>query len=134
MKKLVLVFALVGILFASCKKDSPRKVENMLEEGTWKITYYDQHGTTKTDTYTGDVFTFAEDETVSATHSSTAFSGTWECDKSSGDTYFLLDMKNPSEFMDISRDWLVIEKTDVSLKLSYTSSDNKVDYLTFEKN
>lgn len=132
--KLIFMLALGSILFTSCKKDSPRKVENMLEEGTWKITYYDEKGTIKSDTYIGDVFTFKTDQIVNATHSSTSFEGTWDCVKDNGTTLFSLHMKNPSEFLDISKDWKVIEKTDLSLKLSFLENDGKMDYLTFEKN
>ncbi|MES2587803.1 MAG: hypothetical protein V4622_02415 [Bacteroidota bacterium] len=134
MKKIIFVLALISILFASCKKDSPRKVEKMLEEGNWKITYFDEKGTIKSETYLGDVFTFKNDQVVNATHSSTSFEGTWECSKSDGNTIFSLDMKNPSEFLNISKDWKVIEKTDVSLKLSFLENDGKMDYLNFDKN
>ena len=134
MKKSILSLGILVLTLASCKKDSPRKVEHLLEEGTWKISYYDDSGTIKTNTYTGDVFTFLDSKDVNATHSSTSFSGVWDCFKDNGNTVFQLDMKNPSEFKDISRDWTLIEKTDLSLKMSLTESDGKMDYLTFEKN
>lgn len=134
MKKVIIVLSVALLVLSACKKDSPRKVEKMLEEGTWKITYYDEKGTVKTSIYTGDVFTFGEDDAVNATHSSTEFSGTWDCDKQSGESVFMLDMKNPSEFKDISKTWDIIEKGETSLKLSFTDTDAEVVYLTFEKN
>lgn len=133
MKKLVLTFAIISLMFSSCKKDSPKKVENMLEDGTWKITLFQEDSEDYTIDYAGDVFTFKKDGTVSATHSATSFNGTWSTEKDDDHTELNLTFSNPSELLELSDDWDVIEKTDRILKLLDESGDGSIDLLTFEK-
>ncbi|MFN5417824.1 MAG: hypothetical protein ACK5B9_12270 [Flavobacteriia bacterium] len=133
MKKSILGAGVLVIALASCKKDSPNKVENMLEDGSWKITLFQEDIENHTVDYTGDIFTFKNDGTVSATHSSTNFSGTWSTEKDDDHTKLNINFSNPSELIDLSDDWHVIEKTDNTLKLEDVSGDGTIDYLTFEK-
>lgn len=134
MKKISVSIGIVLLAtLSSCKKDSPRKVENMLEEGTWKITLFSEDGEDYTVGYEGDTFTFNANGTVDVTHASTSFSGTWATSKDDDHTELVLTFTNPAELQELSDDWDLIEKTDTSIKLHDESSDGSHDYLTFEK-
>lgn len=133
MKKQIVLIALVCLSLSSCKKDSPKNVSKALENGTWKITLFQEDTENKTTDYNGDRFTFNSDGTVKATHSATDFSGTWKTQKDSDHTELVLNFMNPSELMELSDDWHIIENTDKIIKLHDESGDGTSDYLTFEK-
>jgi hypothetical protein len=46
-------------------------------QGTWRVTYYSDHGQEETDHFTGYDFTFGADDLLSATDGSNTYTGAW---------------------------------------------------------
>ena len=138
-----LFIMLSGLLFfASCKKTddnssnviSPSVVNTTVVSGTWRVTYYfTDHDATAN--FTGYIFTFAVNGSVTASKNGSTVTGTWLTGTDDSTAKFILNFSSPSLFQSISEDWHVIERTDNRLKLQHVSGGNGgTSYLTFEKN
>jgi hypothetical protein len=133
----VLAVALIVVVTA-CSKTSPKKVENVLTEGTWKISYLSDDGEDETYYFTGYAFEFEKDNTVSATGNSTVVNGTWKLEKTSGDdnkkhSELTMDFPVVLNFDELNDDWHVISISEFKIELEDVSGDGSVDRLTFSK-
>jgi hypothetical protein len=135
----------IGLLFAlvvtACEKKNEdsnlatSKVNSTVITGTWRITYFWDTDHEETSNYTGYVFTFGNNGTVTAVKTGSNVTGTWGTRRDDSRTKLDLTFTTPASFVEISDDWHVIERTDTRIKLQDISGGNGgTDYLTFERN
>jgi len=149
--KFSIVMAMLFVLTTSsmCSSDdnsnsgvnSTASVINVVNTGSWKVTYYYDTDHDETTAFTGYNFTFGANNVVTASNGSTTNTGTWtvtdsnSSDDSISDLDFNLSFATPAQFAELSDDWEIIEKTATSIKLKDVSGGNGgTDYLTFTKN
>ncbi len=152
------VIASFGILVIlngtiSCNKDDddavvnaaqdPVQVINTVNQGTWRITFYQDSQTDETSNFSGYTFTFGASNVLTATNGSTNYTGTWSVtnsdsndDNPSNDLDFNIGFSSPQLFDDeLTDDWDIISYTSTKIQLIDISGGNGgTDYLTFEKN
>ncbi len=147
--KALLLAGFVSVTFVACDDDDSdddatdmnrEAVENTAESGTWEITKFIDSGKDETDDYNGYEFTFASNGDVTATNSSNTVSGTWNVtddnsddDNDQSDLDFVISFNSPKDFVEISDDWAIKNRTESSIELIDDSDDNDTDKLTFEK-
>lgn len=154
MKKLKLIPILLCIFMLNvasmCSNDDnnsnppadPSPVINTVNQGTWKITLYNDSGTIKTSNFTGYNFTFGTGSALTASNGSNTYNGTWSVtsgdsndDSPSNDLDFNIAFSTPANFADLTDDWDIITYTSTKIQLIDVSGGNGgTDYLTFEKN
>lgn len=85
-KKIVVLLLLLVVLSPSCKKYIQQQQQNALERiitnGTWIVTRYLENGTDITTSFSGYVFKFNSNGTVTGTNTGTVANGTWSGDVS----------------------------------------------------
>ncbi len=138
---------------ASCESDddpaTPQADVNASElqsaalQGQWRITYFFDTDKEETDHFTGYVFTFGADGTVSATNGSVEVTGIWSVTDSSSsddspddssDVDFNLLFTSPADFEELSDDWDILQYNASRIELIDVSGGNGgTDYLTFQK-
>lgn len=139
---LLCLFALPVFLLTSCKKDenptpsiSTSIVTNTVISGTWRITYYWDTDHIETSSFSGYTFSFGSGNILTAAKTGSIISGTWSTGTDDSKIKLILNFTSPSNFVEISDDWHVTERTDTKIKLQDVSGGNGgTDYLTFEKN
>ncbi len=112
-------------------------------QGQWRITYFFDTDKEETDHFTGYVFTFGADGTVSASNGSVEVTGTWSVTDSSSsddspddssDVDFNLLFTSPADFEELSDDWDILQYNASRIELIDVSGGNGgTDYLTFQK-
>jgi hypothetical protein len=136
MKKLLTPFLLVSLLFFSCSNNSTSITPSttaFIEQGNWKITYFEDNSKNETALYSGFVFHFNSNGNVSATSASVTVNGTWSSGNDDSQDKLYLNFTT-SPFDDLSEDWHVVEQNSSTIKLEDVSGGNGgTDYLTFEK-
>jgi hypothetical protein len=140
------IFALATVFIAlgltSCKKDEPStstittsNVTTTVSAGTWRVTYYWDTNRDETANFNGFNFTFGTSNLVSASNSLLTINGTWSIANDDSKIKLILAFTTNANFIEISDDWHVIERTDTKIRLQDVSGGNGgTDYLTFEKN
>jgi len=140
------IFALATVFIAlgltSCKKDEPStsnitnsNVTTTVSAGTWRVTYYWDTNRDETANFNGFNFTFGASNLVSASNSLLTINGTWSIANDDSKIKLILAFTTNANFIEISDDWHVIERTDTKILLQDVSGGNGgTDYLTFEKN
>ena len=147
MRSILISIVLVTFFgFASCKKEDSSILTQIPEvtaaasTGTWRITYYLDSETDKTNLFSGNAFTFNSNGTLTAVKAAEIVSGTWSVSNSSDDDSpsdldFNILFTTPAAFEDLSDDWDILEATAVKIKLiDISGGSGETDYLTFEKN
>lgn len=120
----------------------PTPVINTVNQGTWRVTLYNDSGTVKTSNFTGYNFTFGSGSTLTATNGSNTYNGTWSVtssnsndDNPSNDLDFNIGFSTPANFADLTDDWDIVTYTASKIELRDVSGGNGgTDLLTFEKN
>ena len=138
---LLLTGMLVFSLFA-CRHDDPipntidpAMVNTTITSGTWRVTLYNDGGQDETVNFAGYAFSFLSGNVVTAVKGGQMVTGTWSTQPDASHTKLILNFMTPADFVDISDDWHVIERTDTKIRLEDVSGGNGgTDYLTFEKN
>lgn len=143
MKKLMKIAVAAIILVTtvtSCKKSDDSNLNQVavlsqtVQQGKWKITYYNDNGNVETSTYSGYEFQFAGNGTITATKAGSAVNGTWTngFDDSKLKLYLSFGTINP--FQELNDDWHVTQQSAAIIKLEDVSGGGgATDYLTFEK-
>ena len=116
MKKIRLLLTLIlsiGLL-ASCthSSDDNNTINNAATVGDWKISLF-QEDHDETSNFAGYTFNFAKDGAATATKGSTVVTGTWSLREGK----FELDFGADDTLRHISDDWIIIEKTESTIKL-----------------
>lgn len=149
--KFSMAIALLFILTTSsmCTNDddnatnnsNPAEVIAIVNNGTWRITYYFDNNQDETNTYNGYNFTFGASNALTAANGTNTYAGTWSVtnsnsnDDSHGDLDFNIAFSTPAQFQELTDDWEIIETSSTVIKLRDISGGNGgTDYLTFTKN
>ncbi len=134
MRKILLICSCLFAL-AACKKDSPKKIKEMLVDGSWKVTLFKEDNEVKTDDFFDYTFIFKENGDLAISSPFTSGTGTWSTTYDDDHTDLIITINsfsNPS-YEDITDDWEVILNTENILELEDVSSDGTTDLLTFER-
>lgn len=154
MKKFSIYAGLAVILllntasFCSREDDQPIILQDTtpvitgMMQGTWRVTFYSDHGNIETDHFTGYSFTFNTGDVLTATNGTNTYTGAWtlttnkNTDESpSNGVDFNIVFAAPADFEDISDDWDIVSRTADKLVLTDVSdSGTDIDNITFEKN
>lgn len=121
--------------------NNPAAVINIVNSGTWRISYYYDTDQEETSNYNGYTFTFAANNVLTATNGTNTYTGTWSVtdsnsnDDSISDLDFNIAFTTPVAFEELTDDWEIIQKSATEIKLKDVSGGNGgIDYLTFTKN
>lgn len=120
----------------------PTPVINTVNNGTWRITFFEDSGNNETNHFTGYNFTFGSGNVLTATNGTNTYTGTWSVtnddsndDSPSNDLDFNIAFSAPADFTDLTEDWNIITYTSTKIQLVHVSGGNGgTDYVTFEKN
>lgn len=140
MKKLInisIITALMLTSITSCKKEnnstSTSVLNSNVQQGSWRITYYNDSGNDETNHYTGYTFQFNSDGTVTATKAGSTVTGTWSSGNDDSTLKLILSF-TAVPFNELNDDWHVIQQSSTQIKLEDASGGGGgTDYLTFEK-
>ena len=128
---LVLITLFIG-MFISCSKDDASDVTT----NGWKVTKFLHKGEDKTSDFQSYVFDFQSSGVLTAVKGSTTVTGVWKEVQDSGRNKLVISFGATGSFDEISEDWTIGTKTDVSIKLTNVS-DNAAnvgtDVLEFAK-
>jgi hypothetical protein len=143
----LLAGALWMITTISCnKEDSPtdnvqNTIQTNLQNGTWRITKFNDSGVDETSHFTGYNFTFNSSGVLNASNGATSYNGTWSItdrnsnDDTQDDLDFNINFNLTNDFEDLNDDWDFISQSSTKIELIDISGGNGgTDYLTFEKN
>jgi hypothetical protein len=121
--------------------NNPSDVINIVNNGTWKITYYYDTDHEETTAFNNYLFTFGASNVLTASNGTNNYSGTWSItdsnsnDDSLSNLDFSIAFGSPAQFLKITNDWEIVEKSATLIKLRDVSGGNGgTDYLTFTKN
>ncbi len=155
MKKIKIISAFIFLftlgLVSSCSDDDdtsvnnsvdPTPVINIVNNGTWRVTLYEDSGTVETANFSGYNFSFGAGNILSATNGTNTYTGTWSVtsdnsldDSPSNDLDFNIAFSAPANFADLTDDWNIISYTATKIQLIHVSGGGGgTDYITFEKN
>lgn len=148
MKNSILIaFAFCMLTWVSCTNDdnspvsTPDQLENIVQQGTWIITYFNDSGKDETAHFTGYTFTFGTDGTLTASNGSSSYSGNWSVtdshssDDNPDDMHFNIIFNLSNNFEDLNDDWHILTQSETKIELIDISGGNGgTDYLTFEFN
>ena len=143
----------LALMFTACSSDDDSgnsnsnsaiiaDVENTVESGSWRITYYFD-STDETSDYNGYTFTFGTNGVLTASNGNNTYSGTWSVTDSSNsssssssddDIDFNILFSAPPDFEELSDDWEIVRYSSTKIELTDVSGGNGgTDFLTFER-
>ena len=145
------MFLFIATAFSSCTDEDdtvvnnsvdPTPVINVVNNGTWRITLFNDSGVDETLNFTDYDFSFGASNILSATNGTNTYSGTWSVtsdnsldDSPSNDLDFNIAFSTPANFADLTDDWNIISYTATKIQLIHVSGGGGgTDYITFEKN
>jgi hypothetical protein len=125
----------------SIAKNNLTQVNSVLNEGTWKVSYFLDKNSNLTSEYSGYNFTFEMNEILTSSIAANTFSGNWSIVKSNGindnpdnDLDFAISFSSPDTLMELTAHWDVTEITETKVRLKSKSGNvDGINYLTFEK-
>jgi hypothetical protein len=142
------------LLSASCQSDdsnnSPTFPQNLqainnvnqsVQQGAWRITYYFDTDSDETSRYTNYTFTFGSGNVLTASNGTNTYTGTWlvtnsnsNDDNPQSDLDFNIAFSSPANFQDLTDDWDIVSYTATRIELIDISGGNGgTDHLVFEK-
>lgn len=145
------MFLFIATAFSSCTDEDdtvvnnsvdPTPVINVVNNGTWRVTFYEDSSVDETSNFTGYNFSFGAGNVLTATNGTNTYSGTWSVtsdnsldDSPSNDLDFNIAFAAPANFADLTDDWNIISYTATKIQLIHVSGGGGgTDYITFEKN
>jgi hypothetical protein len=161
LKANIFLIAALHLFFVACNPSDDSNDDNnnsssnsadltseIMEQGDWQITRFEDSGVDQTNDFNGYTFVFNTDGTVVASNGNQTVNGTWNImddssnsssdddGNSSDDDDFILDFAVPesSDFEDLIDDWDFISVDNTKIELRDISGGNGgTDYLTFER-
>lgn len=122
----------------SCTKDSQEQIAmkvatNYINKSKWKISSFKENTQDVTDHFTGYVFAFNTDNTVTATRADDIVKGSWST--TTDDSKTKMNISFPSApFNELNEDWVITNGNASTIELKHESGGNGgIDYLTFVK-
>jgi hypothetical protein len=148
MKIKFLLLNLVVFGMAACSEDNnpadegnSSAVEDILTDGTWRISYFWDSDQDETSHFSGYDFIFEANAVFTAQSTSASNTGSWSLNDSSSDDdspevlSLIISFASPDDFEELSEDWDIIEHSAVQIRLEHVSGEGGgTDYLTFTKN
>ena len=129
----ILVFGL-----SSCAKDKSStdpSTSDIVGQGTWKITLFNDSGNEETQNFAGYAFTFNSNGTIAAVKNASTVNGTWNTGMDDSHNKLILDFGTTVQFSELNEDWVILEQTASKIRLEHVSGGNGgTDLLTFEIN
>ena len=140
MKKINSILAILFmLLIVSCSTDdnsssNNTNVQNIISQGTWRITQYNDSGTDELYHFTGYTFTFSNGN-ITATKNTSIVTGTYSTGIDDNQNKLYLNFGSTVPFNKLNDDWHIVEETTTKIRLQDVSGGNGgTDLLTFEKN
>jgi len=122
----------------SCTKEKQEDIAynlatSYINKGKWKVSKFEEDGKDETGHFSGYVFQFNTDGTITATSGNNTLKGTWTT--GSDDSKTKMNINFPSAPLnELNDDWVIKSGNTGSIQLQHTSGgDGSVDYLTFDK-
>ncbi len=138
-KKILFQTAILFLLtLAACTKtgissSGNSNVTNIVTQGNWRISLYNDSGTDELFHFSGYTFTF-NNGTVTATKAGATVSGTYSAGVDDSKSKMYLDFGVTIPFNKLNDDWHIISETSTKISLQDVSGGNGgTDLLTFEK-
>ncbi len=133
MSKTLLNILFCILLLNACSKSSTSTTTDIVQQGNWKVTLYNDGGKDETYYFTGYVFTFSSGK-VTATKSGSSTEGTLTLGTDDSQKKFILNFTS-SPLDKLNDDWHIAEETSTKIRLEDVSGGGGgTDLLTFEKN
>ena len=125
----------------SSASQDPTPVINAVNNGNWRVTFYEDSGNNETSNFAGYNFTFGANNVLTAVKDGATHTGTWSVtsdnsndDSPSNDLDFNIGFATPANFEELTEDWNIIAYTATKIQLIHVSGGNGgTDYLTLEK-
>ena len=131
---LVMLAMMIGCTNKNDDSVTPDNTSGTINQGSWKVTYFNDSGKDETNKFNGYTFTFADNGTITATNGSITEIGTWSTGNDDSQVKLYITFTGMSPFDEISDDWHVIEQGSSLIKLEDVSGGNGgTDYLNFSK-
>lgn len=148
---IVLVVMMILVIACDDKGDDDRnsatlakiaEAKTIATDGPWVITYFWDTDKDETAGFSGTVFDFASNGTLTATKGATIVVGEWSAtaadsgdDNPDDDVDFNIVFLSPADFEELSEDWSILSISPSKIELKHVSGGNGgTDFLTFEKN
>ncbi len=121
-------------------------VNNAVQQGNWRITYFYDTDHEETSNYNNYTFTFNSGGALTAANGSDSYTGSWSVtnshngdddsgNHSSSDIDFNILFSSPGNLEELSDDWHIVTYTANRIELIDVSGGNGgTDHLVFEKN
>ncbi|MCW3103028.1 MAG: hypothetical protein JWO09_1468 [Bacteroidetes bacterium] len=122
----------------SCTKEKQEDIAynlatSYINKGKWKVGRFEEDGKDETGHFSGYVFQFNTDGTVTATNGNNAVKGTWATNSDGSKTKMNINFAT-APLNELNDDWVIKSGGTGSIQLQHTSGgDGSVDYLTFDK-
>jgi len=140
-KSLVLAMAILVFGLYACEKDkstqdpSDSSTSEIVGQGTWKITLFNDSGNEETQNFAGYNFTFNTNGTIAAVKNTSTVDGIWNTGVDDSQNKLLLDFGSTVQFSELNEDWVILGQTVSKIRLEHVSGGNGgTDLLTFEIN
>jgi hypothetical protein len=137
---IALLFTLTILVFglSSCTKDKKStdpSTSDIVGQGTWKVTLFNDSGDDETQNFAGYNFTFNSNGTIAAVKNASTVNGTWNTGSDDSQNKLILDFGTTVQFSELNEDWVILEQTASKIRLEHVSGGNGgTDLLTFEIN
>ena len=137
---IALLFTLTILVFglSSCTKDknsTDPSTSDIVGQGTWKVTLFNDSGDDETQNFAGYNFTFNSNGTIAAVKNASTVNGTWNTGSDDSQNKLILDFGTTVQFSELNEDWVILEQTALKIRLEHVSGGNGgTDLLTFEIN
>jgi hypothetical protein len=121
------------VIEKDCDDDqSTNDLIDIIIDGHWIVTNYNDDGVNETENYDEYQFTFNTDETVVATNNTSTIAGTWSTTIDDDQLKMILDFGAQTPLDEFNDDWDVFDLDLDRIELK-DESNNDIDILVFEK-
>ena len=135
---LVFTFTILVFGLSSCTKDknsTDPSTSDIVGQGTWKVTLFNNSGNDETQNFAGYNFMFNSNGTIAAVKNASTVNGTWNTGSDDSQNKLILDFGTTVQFSELNEDWVILEQTASKIRLEHVSGGNGgIDLLTFEIN
>ncbi len=156
-KRIVFSYIILSTLWiAGCTSDDSsentgnldamvQEITDMVVSGSWIVTSFIDSGVDETDDFSGYVFTFNANGSLTASNGTNTIEGSWSItsDDSSDDSPdddfddvdFNIFFASPDSFSELTEDWEIVSSSDSRIDLIHISGgDGDTDTLTLVRN